>query len=83
MGESESADRFRSHRHRGPEGDAKAFEMEETEMSSRCIVYAAANGSNLKNYGAKKVVGCADDGERASMRAQSTDVEKVLCSVSS
>ena len=55
--------------------------QEETEMSKRGIGDVAANGSSIKNYGEKKIVGYADDGGSVSMRAQCADVKKVLCSV--
>ncbi len=41
----------------GPKEIAKAFEMRETEMSKTCIGYVAANGSSIKNYGEKKILG--------------------------
>ncbi len=53
----------------GPKEIAKAFETEETEMSRRCKGYIAANGGSIENYGEKKIVGHADDGESASTRA--------------
>ena len=52
----------------GPKEIARAFEMKETEMSKRGIGYVAANGSSIKNYGEKKIVGYTDDGESVSMR---------------
>ena len=64
----------------GPKEIAKAFEMKETEMSKRGIGYVAANGSSIKNYGEKKIVGYTDDGESVSMRVQRAVVKKVLCS---
>ena len=65
----------------GPKEMARAFEMKETEMSRRGIGFVAANGSGIKNYGEKKIVGYTDDGEGVSMRVQCADVKKVLCSV--
>ncbi len=65
----------------GPKEIARAFEMKETEMSRRGIGYVAANGSSIKNYGEKKIVGYTDDGESVSMRVHCADVKKVLCSV--
>ena len=65
----------------GPKEIASAFETKETEMSKRGIGYVAANGSSIKNYGEKKIVGYTDDGESVSMRVQCADVKKVLCSV--
>ena len=65
----------------GPKEIARAFEMKETEMSKRGIGYVAANGSSIKNYGEKKIVGYTDDGESVSVRVQCADVKKALCSV--
>ena len=55
--------------------------MRETEMSRRGIGFVAANGSGIKSYGEKKIVGYTDNGEAVSMRVQCADVKKVLCSV--
>ncbi len=41
----------------GRKETARAFEMKETEMSKIWIGCTAANGSSIKNYGEKKVVG--------------------------
>ncbi len=65
----------------GPKEIAKAFEMKETEMSKRGRGHVAANGSSIDNYGEKKIVGSAYDGESVSMRAQCADVKKMPCSV--
>jgi hypothetical protein len=62
----------------GPKEIARAFEMKETLMSKRGIGFIAANGSNIKNYGEKKIVGYTDDGEGVSLRIQCADVKKVL-----
>ena len=65
----------------GPKDIAGAFKMRETEMSRRGIGFVAANGSGIKSYGEKKIVGYTDNGEAVSMRGQGADVKKVLCSV--
>ena len=65
----------------GPKDIAGAFKMRETEMSRRGIGFVAANGSSIKSYGEKKIVGYTDNGEAVSMRVQCADVKKVLCSV--
>ena len=65
----------------GPKDIAGAFKMRETEMSRRGIGFVAANGSGIKSYGEKKIVGYTDSGEAVSMRVQCADVKKVLCSV--
>ncbi len=41
----------------------KAFEMKETVMSKSGIGLAAANGSGIKNYGEKKIIGYTEEGE--------------------
>ncbi len=41
----------------GPKEIAGAFKMRETEMSRRGIGFVAANGSGIKNYGEKEIVG--------------------------
>ncbi len=41
----------------GPKEVARTFELKETVMSKRGVGCVAANGSSVKNYGEKKVVG--------------------------
>jgi hypothetical protein len=65
----------------GPKDIAGAFKMKETEMSRKRIGFVAANGSGIKNYGVKLIVGYTDDGGAVSMKVQCADVKKVLCSV--
>ena len=65
----------------GPKSIAAAFKMRETEMSKKGIGFVAANGSSIKNYGEKVIVGYAGDGGAVSMKVQCADVRKVLCSV--
>jgi hypothetical protein len=55
--------------------------MRESEMSRKGIGFVAANGSGIKNYGEKMIVGYTDDGGAVSMKVQCADVKKVLCSV--
>ena len=55
--------------------------MKATEMSKRGIGCVAAKGSSVENYGEKKIVGHADDGESVSMRIQCADVKKASRSV--
>ncbi len=64
----------------GPMEIGRTFEMKETEMSKRGVGFVAANGSSIKNYGKKKIVGYTNDGKGVSMRMQRADVKKVLCS---
>ena len=65
----------------GPKDMAGAFKMRESEMSKKGIGFVAANGSGIKNYGEKMIVGYKDDGGAVSMKVQCADVKKVLCSV--
>ena len=43
--------------------------------------FVAANGTKIKNYGEKKVIGYTDDGEGVSLKMQCADVKKTLGSV--
>ncbi len=81
MGEDQSADRFRAIDTVGPKEIARAFEMKETAMSRRGIGSVAAIGGGIKNYGEKKIIGYAEDGEGVSLRMQHADEKKVLGSV--
>jgi hypothetical protein len=65
----------------GPRGVAKAFAMKETTMSKKGIGFVAANGSSIKNYGEKRVVGYTEDGEGVSLKITCAEVDKVLGSV--
>jgi hypothetical protein len=65
----------------GPKEVAKAFKMKETVMSKKGIGFVAANGSSIRNYGEKRVVGYTDSGEGLSIKIQCADVTKVLGSV--
>ncbi len=47
-------------------------------MSNNGIGHIAANGSNIKNYGEKKVVGYTKSAEAVSIRVQCADMQKVL-----
>ncbi len=48
--------------------------------SQRGVGSVAVNGGSVENYGEKKVVGYADDGEGVSVKIQRADVKKGLCS---
>ena len=65
----------------GPKDVAKAFEMKETAMSKKGIGYIAANGSGIKNFGEKKIVGYTESGESMSMKIQCAEVKQFLGSV--
>ncbi len=65
----------------GPKEVAKAFTMQENAMSKKVLWYVAANGSGIKNYGEKGIVGRTESGDGMSMKIQRADVEKVLGSV--
>ena len=65
----------------GPRGVAKALAMKETMMSKKGLGFVAANGSSIKNYGEKRVVGYTEDGEGVSLKITCAEVDKVLGSV--
>ena len=65
----------------GSKGVAKAFALRETAMSKKGIGFVAANGSEIKNYGEKRVVGYTEEGEGVSLRVTCADVDKALGSV--
>ena len=50
-------------------------------MSRKGMGYVAANGSPIKNFGEKKIVGYTKEGEGIAMKIQCTDVQKALGSV--
>ena len=62
----------------GPQEFAKTFEMKETAVSERGVGLVAANGSGIKNYGEKQIIGHTEDGEGVSLRIQCADAKKVL-----
>ena len=64
-----------------PKNVAAAFDIKETEASRRGMGFVAANGTKIKNYGEKQVVGYTDGGEGVSLRVQCADVKKTLGSV--
>ncbi len=47
-------------------------------MSERGVGYVAANGSSIKTYGEKNIVGYVDR-ESISMRIQRAEVKKASC----
>ena len=64
-----------------PKEVASAFRVRETEASRRGLGFVAANGTKIKNYGEKQMVGYTDDGEGVSLKMQCTDIKKTLGSV--
>ncbi len=64
-----------------PREIAKTFEMKETDMSKRGVGFVAANGSGIKNYGEKKIIGHTEDGEGVGLRIQGSDGKNALGSV--
>ncbi len=50
-------------------------------MSNKSVGYVAANGSSIKNYGEKKIVGLTESGDGLSMEIQCADAKNVLGSV--
>ena len=59
---------------------AKAFSVKETNASRNGLTYRAANGTPIKNYGEKKLVGLTKDSNGFKMTCQVTDVKKNLAS---
>ena len=64
-----------------PKDTAPAFKTSPTEASAKGIGFVAANGTRIRNYGEKKVIGYTSEGEGVSMRMQCADVKKTLASV--
>ena len=60
---------------------AKALTMKENVMSKKGLGYVAANGSKIRNFGEKRIVGYTEAGDGMSMKIQRADVKKVLGSV--
>ncbi len=67
MGEGQSARGLRIDTV-GPKEIAKAFKMRENAMSKRGLGYVAANGSKIKNYGEKRIVGYTESEDGMSMK---------------
>ena len=59
---------------------AKAFNVIETNASRNGLTYRAANGTPIKNYGEKKLIGLTKDSDGFKMTCQVTDVKKNLAS---
>ena len=57
-----------------PKEVAAAFNLMETEASRKGMGFVAANGTKIKNYGEKRVIGYTDDGERVSLKMQCANV---------
>ena len=64
-----------------PKEVAAAFNIFETAASKKGMGFVAANGTKIKNYGEKRVIGYTDDGEGVSLKMQCADVRKTLGSV--
>ncbi len=80
MGQSSGPDRLATGAV-GPKDIAKALDMKDTGMSRRGVGHVAANGTTIRNYGEKKIVGYTDDGGGVSLSMPCADVKKVLGSV--
>ncbi len=65
----------------GPKDIAKTFKMKKTVMSKNGIGYDAANGSKIKNYGEKNIIGYTEAGDGMSRKVQCAVVKKALGSV--
>jgi len=60
---------------------AKMFETKPTERSLKGSYYEAANGTPIKNYGEKDVVGQTEDGSDIGITFQAADVKGTLGAV--
>ena len=61
--------------------EAASIPLRETKASKAGMCYTAANGTDIANYGEKKISGLNDDREPAGMVAQVADVRRNLGSV--
>ena len=64
-----------------PKGQCKEIKVDETEASRKGRHYQAANGSQIKNYGERKLIGEAGKGIGSSIKMQVADVTKALGAV--
>ncbi len=58
----------------GPKEIAKALKMKANAKSNKDLGYVAANGSKIKNYGERRIVGHAESGDRVSVKTQRADI---------
>ena len=65
----------------GPKHVGTHFDVKPTEASKAGRHYSAANGSIIKNYGQRVIVGKDENGTTVSLPIQVADVKKVLGSV--
>ena len=63
-----------------PRSTAKYFPILETEASRRGLDYRAANGTNIKNHGARSVQGISSEFKQMNMIMNVADVKKTLAS---
>ena len=63
-----------------PPGTAKYFPILETESSRRGLDYRAANGTKIKNHGARRVQGISSEFNQTNMIMNVADVKKTLAS---
>ena len=61
-----------------PPDVAKAFPIHETQQSKAGINYRAANGSKIRNHGARQVQGVSNDFKSINMKMNVADVKKTL-----
>jgi len=61
--------------------EAASIPLKETKASKAGMCYTAANGTDIANYGEKKISGLNDDWEPAGIVAQVADVRRNLGSV--
>jgi hypothetical protein len=63
-----------------PPSTAKYFPILETEASRRGLDYRAANGTKIKNHGARSVQGISSEFKQMNMIMNVADVKKTLAS---
>ena len=64
-----------------PPSVAETVPTEQTEQSVHGAGFRAANGTPIKHFGQKTVIGCTDQGEPIRFVGQVADVRTPLCSV--
>ena len=66
-----------------PKSTAEHIPISETEASKKGVCYSAANGSDIKAFGEKRIKGLFDEGFGFSAKMQVADVRRTLASVMS
>ena len=66
-----------------PKSTAEHIPISETEASRKGVCYSAANGSDIKAFGEKRIRGLFDEGFGFNAKMQVADVKRTLASVMS